>query len=231
MEDEKQRGLVRQALIRYLEKKSSPRLMLSLVIAVTGLAGFLLSFVLLRLGMESMAFRYPLAALGAYAIFLGLMRIWVEYERHHLDLDDPELKAELDRPHIPLSEGGISKSKNSWLDYLDITSIGDDIAGLAFWLVAAVVGLIVVLVMVIGSAPILIAEVLLDAVLVGLLYQRLRIPATEHWLGGAIRKTWLHLLLFMALLSAVGFCLDHMVAGADTIGQAVKALLRAGDKQ
>jgi hypothetical protein len=231
MHEDRERGRVRRALVRYMEKKGWPRVMLSLVILVTGLAGFLLSFALLRLGLESMGVRYPLAVLGAYAIFLGLMRLWVEHERHHLDPNDADLQAELANSITEPPPRVIDAQRGSWLDSLDLLNLSDDILSLAFWLFAAVVGLLILLITIIGAAPILIAEVLVDALLVGLLYQRLRIPATEHWLGGAIRKTWTHLLLFILLLTFIGFTLDVMAPGSNTIGQGVKELLHGGGAQ
>lgn len=44
---------------------------------MTGLIGWLGSFVLLRLGVESMAIRYPMASFVAYLGFLGLIWAWL----------------------------------------------------------------------------------------------------------------------------------------------------------
>lgn len=60
-------------LQRHLEADSYPRLQMGLIVALTGGVGLLCSFVLLRLGMSTMALRYPLALLGAYAFFLFLL--------------------------------------------------------------------------------------------------------------------------------------------------------------
>lgn len=56
-------------LQRHLEADSYPRLQMGLIVALTGGVGLLCSFVLLRLGMSTMALRYPLALLGAYVFF------------------------------------------------------------------------------------------------------------------------------------------------------------------
>lgn len=52
-----------RALRRYLEREHFPRLMV-VVLALTGIAGFLASFEMLRRGMDAMWIRYPLAAAG-----------------------------------------------------------------------------------------------------------------------------------------------------------------------
>ena len=47
------------------------------LLLLTGGAGFGASVLLLRLGVEAMAVRYPIAVLAGYAAFLGLLRLWL----------------------------------------------------------------------------------------------------------------------------------------------------------
>ncbi|MGH7451442.1 MAG: hypothetical protein ACRENG_08875 [bacterium] len=65
----------------WLERRSMPRLQMSIIVLVTALAGFLSSFLLLQLGMTRMGIRYLLAVEFAYAAFLGLLRLWLHYYR------------------------------------------------------------------------------------------------------------------------------------------------------
>jgi hypothetical protein len=58
-----------------------PRLLISLILLLTGLAGFLTSFLLLRLGVIEMWLRYPAAILVAYSVFLLLLRLWLSLLR------------------------------------------------------------------------------------------------------------------------------------------------------
>ncbi len=60
-----------------LRAQSWPRFQMALIVAFTGLAGLLASAVMLRLGLHSMALRYPLATVLAYAAFLGLLWLWM----------------------------------------------------------------------------------------------------------------------------------------------------------
>jgi len=60
-----------------LELRSFPRIQMGLIVALTGAAGLLWSFLLLRAGMHSMVLRYPLALAGAYAVFLLLLWLWL----------------------------------------------------------------------------------------------------------------------------------------------------------
>lgn len=59
-----------------------PRVLMSLILAATGAAGFVFSFALLHLGLGSMWLRYPPAVLFAYGVFLLLLRIWLHLQRH-----------------------------------------------------------------------------------------------------------------------------------------------------
>lgn len=62
---------------RRLLEETSPRLHMALIVAMTAIIGWVASFVLLRLGLDSMAIRYPLATGVAYIGFLGLIWLWL----------------------------------------------------------------------------------------------------------------------------------------------------------
>lgn len=64
-------------LQRRLLQDSYPRLQMGLIIALTGAAGLLCSFTMLRAGIASMTLRYPLAVAAAYLVFLLLLWIWL----------------------------------------------------------------------------------------------------------------------------------------------------------
>ena len=58
-------------------RRSLPRVQMSLILAATGAAGFVASFVMLHLGVWRMWVRYPLAVLFAYGVFIVLLRVWL----------------------------------------------------------------------------------------------------------------------------------------------------------
>lgn len=228
--DDRLKERAKRGLRRYFEKRRSPRFMLSLVIMLTAIAGFGISFGLLKAGVDGMWLRYPISVLGAYGIFLGLIRLWVEVEKRNIDPEDPEIKAalEADDEPAPISsklDGG------GWLDWLDIPSGIDADGCLPFLLIGAVIGLLAILISIIGAAPVLIAEVFIDVALAGLLYRRLCIAANEHWLGTAIRRTWGYVVGVALLLSLAGFCLDQMAPGADSAGRAIQEIVNPGIKR
>ena len=207
MNDERLKERARRGLSRYFEQKRSPRSMLSLIILATALAGLGVSFALLKAGVTSMGLRYPLSVLAAYAVFLGLIRIWVEVEKRHIDPEDAELKAAISGAKEP-SRVSLDTSPG-WTRFLDGIDIPSGIDG---------EGCLVLLV------PVLLAEVFIDVALAGLLYKRLRAAANEHWLGTAIRKTWGYIIATAVLLSIAGIYLDMMAPRSDSMGKALKEI-------
>lgn len=64
-----------------LKRSTSPRLHMATIVGLTGLIGFLVSFTLLKAGVTIMAIRYPVAVLSAYAVFIGIVRLWLRRYR------------------------------------------------------------------------------------------------------------------------------------------------------
>ena len=94
----------------------------------------------------------------------------------------------------------------------------------ALALLIVVTGLMVVVVVAIVGAPALLAEVFLDVFIATVLYRRLKKAVKGNWLGKAIRKTWGLALCTAALLGLVGWVLQQMAPGAQSIGSAIGEL-------
>lgn len=74
----------RELLVARLHRRLAlgwPRLLVGAMVALTGLAGFLASVVLLHLGVASMGLRYALAVAVAYGAFLLQLRLWLAAQR------------------------------------------------------------------------------------------------------------------------------------------------------
>jgi hypothetical protein len=67
-------------------------------------------------------------------------------------------------------------------------------------------------------APELLAEILVDGLLVGGLYKRLKGLEQRNWLGTAVRKTLLPALIVALLFSVAGYLLQRAVPRANSIG-------------
>ncbi|MEO6054327.1 MAG: hypothetical protein ABIP97_09965, partial [Chthoniobacterales bacterium] len=162
------RERAKQKLEGYFHDQTFPRFTLSLIIMATGIFGFGISYFLLHAGMREMWVRYPIAVVGAYGIFILMLRVWVAFEKRRID---PEELAALEalqqgtdyRPGIENS-GSLSR-KHSWLDFVDLPVDGFGEGCLPLILIGAVIGIALLLFGVVAQAPALLAEVFVDVVL------------------------------------------------------------------
>ena len=238
-----------------------PRLQMSLILALTGASGFLSSFALLQFGVDAMAVRYPIAVLVAYAVFLLLLRIWLNFQRdgwegEGLDLLDVPTSAggsggeggfsggggrfggggasssfEAPSPapavRMPVKAssgggGGSSKGGGGFSFSLDLDDSGFLVVLAILAIAVAALGAAAYL---IWSAPILLAEVLVDGLIMTGLYRRLkRTDDPDHWVLGAVRRTWIPALVVVILFSFAGWLLQRAVPEARSIGGAWKAV-------
>lgn len=86
-------------LMRKLEWDGFPRLQMFFLVLLTGTAGLACSYGLLRVGLDSMLARYPLAVGCAYLVFLLLLWLWLRTKAEDY-LDAPA--------DLPLAGGGPS---------------------------------------------------------------------------------------------------------------------------
>jgi len=205
-------AILRKKLKRKLLDMGSPRLQMFFIISFTGISGFLTSALLMKLGLRSMAVRYPLSVCVAYLFFFLSLRIWIYYilrqEKFRKTLS-PEFLA------LETASGKKKKNRSGSTDYADL-SFGD-MDGEGFLILAAliVVGFAVYAIYI---APVLLAEVLLNAVLMGGFYRRLRNLRSEHWIEGAFKRTWYLFLIAAVLFCVAGLIMQHAQPGAVTVG-------------
>ncbi|HLL15065.1 MAG TPA: hypothetical protein VK388_08375 [Pyrinomonadaceae bacterium] len=263
---------VRRSLVR----DGNPRLLVSFLLALTGASGFLISAVLLRLGVTMMAVRYPLAVILAYCVFLLLLRLWLALRR--TDSSDLDHLADAGDviPHLFDSAGsaggeaaratfggggdfggagagggwsggvtgsvpggisgnvpggapgnmsanvsGGSSSATDWIpdvpDALDV-DLGDG----CFWIIipiAAIAGVLFVMFYVVYIAPVFLAEIMVDALLLAGLYKRLKGVERRHWLRSCVRRTLLPALVATALFIAAGYLMGRIAPEAHSIGE------------
>jgi hypothetical protein len=222
------RDRMRESLARYFSKRSYPRQTLALLILITGLMGFLASVAMLRVGLTTMAIRYPVAVLVAWCVLLALIRVWVELEKRRFDPEAAELREAVESDDRRKPASTLPREEHHWLDWLDVPDFGSlldaDEGCLPVVLLAGVLGLVVVLVMALFGAPTLLAEVFLDVFIATVLYRRLKKAAKGNWLGTAIRGTWGLAMLTAGLLSLIGWALQSMAPEAQSIGPALREL-------
>lgn len=235
---------------RQLEQDAYPRLQMGLIVALTGASGWLLSALLLALGMDQMALRYPAALGGAYLVFLGLLWLWLGTQAQDYDLLPDVVDMALPRggqgcaSDAPLTSGGSGDFAGGGASgHFDapaalpadepgvlsavgdaVGSVGDaDEFAIPLLAIALAIGLAFASLYVVYLAPALFAELLFDGVLSYTLYRRLRHADSSHWLSTAFRRTVLPFALTAVFVALVGAGLAAYAPGAHTLGQALHA--------
>ncbi len=213
-------------LQRRLDHETFPRVIVLIMLVIAGAASFLCSAAALDAGLVSMAGRYALATAGGYLVFLLLIRVWIAIGRGWLlDRGDAGEVVEM----IDDARGALAPGSSEGL--VDAAAYGfdwsfdlDDLWWLALVALAAGAGLVAVA-LVVSSAPVLLAEVALDAALVGTVYRRLRREDRGYWAMTALRQTWMSAAVLVAFMAVLGFALQQLTPGGDSIGDVIRRLL------
>ena len=217
------------AMRAHLDPGGSLRLQVFLILVFSGLVGFGISVGLLRLGIGHMGWRYAIAALGAYGAFLLCVRVWMHWWRRDDDLYLDGLSPDIDtgmgaaRPDFSGGRSGGGGGGARWHASSDVGygidgGLGLDDGWLLVLAVGCVTGAVIAIAYVVYMAPVLLAEIALDAALVSGVYRRLRRSDTRHWLDSTLRRTWLPALLTTTFAGGVGVLLEWMMPTANSIG-------------
>jgi hypothetical protein len=229
-----------ERLHRHLEARDWPRLVLFVMIAAAGFAGFIISYGLLGAGLDSMAWRYAIAGTTGYVAFLALLGLYVMWKRGGGEVDGDLLDAASvldvrfpDSAPTPSyfsggrsGGGGASSSwdsgssggSSSWLD-------GDVDLGWVLLALAAALSALLAVTYIVWTAPALLAEVLVDAVIVSAVSRRLGSIERRDWTATAIRRTWLPAVIMIATLALAGWALQKAAPETKSIGPAIEAIL------
>lgn len=229
---------------RRLERDAFPRIQMSLIVGLTGAAGLLFSFLMLEVGVTSMALRYPLALLMAYGVFLLLLWLWLRTKAEDY-VDIPDLSSLIpsgsgDSVSVfqggggNFGGGGASGSFDGPASFAPLESdsaspleeatsaVGDaDELAIPLIAVAFALGLALASLYVVYAAPMLFAELLVDGALSYALYHKIK-GTDSHWLGSAVRRTALPFLLTGGIVSITGAAMAAYAPGAHSIGQVIQ---------
>jgi hypothetical protein len=221
---------------RMIERLESPRLQMAVIVALTGAAGLAASWLMLKGGLAAMWLRYPLAVAIAYAVFLFLLWLWLRAaERSHEERDeyaadaaDVTVDASFDAIDTFSGSGGSnSSSDSSGPDFdLDVGGVDLDEGAPIALVIAIVVGVATIvfsacwaMFAIVGAAPVLLAEILVDAALARGLYLRVRtIDQDQHWLRTAVKRTVWRFASVAVAFGCIGALIAWFVPGADSIG-------------
>lgn len=219
-----------------------PRLQIMIILGLTGVAAFLTSMLLLRLGVTQMVVRYPIAIATAYGTFVLLIGVWLWLQSRGADMLDVASEV-LDHVNYR-SDGQITSTSGSadlaGMNSTSVSSSGGGGSGIdlpdidldldvgdLFWVVLALVVLIAGLIAifyVVYIAPVLLAEVLVDGLLAAGLYKSVKGATGRHWMMTVLRKTAIPAVLVLIFFSIAGFCVQMIEPAATSIGEAWRLL-------
>ena len=226
---------------------------MTLILLLTGFLGFLSSFLLLHSGVFQMWLRYPLAILSAYIAFLLLLRLWLAFHRSqgnynfdgHFDLpisgSGGTASPNTDFNFSGGGDFGGGGAGGNWGDSVSSSSYsgGDSILngisfdvdleelGLLILAIVALLGGLFASLYIVYIAPVLLAEILVDGLLLGGLYKRVEKIERKHWLQTAVRKTLVPALLCILFFGIAGGAFQIFAPEAKSIGE-VWSFLTAG---
>ena len=225
-----------------LEREGLPRLQMSLLVALTGISGFAASYALLHAGLTEMWLRYLASFAIAYLTFLLLLWIWLRTRAADY-ADIPDLSNAIPSGNDGTGAcfsgeggnfggGGASSSFDGAGDDISIVGDAGDVVGEAVGAVAQaeefaiplvilvfIGALLLSTLLMIYSAPVLFAELLVDGALSASLYHRLRGLETRHWLETAIRRTVWPFITTAIVVSVIGWGMSLYAPEAHSIGE------------
>lgn len=126
------------------------------------------------------------------------------------------------QPAAPVTVSSSSNSGSSGMSF-DLGDIDDGVALLVVLVVLVLV--FSALIYVVWVAPILFAELIIDAAVVGGLYRPIKNIERRHWLLTALKKTGIPALIILILMFIAGVVMQSAVPEAITIGQFFEAVL------
>ncbi len=74
---------------------------------------------------------------------------------------------------------------------------------------------------VVWSAPVLFAEILVDALLAAGLYRRLRVLDVRHWMRSAVRRTIIPFVMTTLVVTGAGWAMQHHAPQARSLGEVI----------
>jgi hypothetical protein len=244
MHDHKERTRFIERARRYLEAAGRPRLVMLAVLCITLAAGFLSSVAMVHLGVYRMPVRYPLAVAIAYGTFLGMLWVWLQQQTIYSGLsDDPEgllvpgvaflgaaamgkdlastdLAVEEGRQRQVTGNGGVGNLSGIGGDLSGIGDIGEGLGALVILVLIAGICTFVVSVYLVVTSPLLLAELLVDGVLLGAMSRAVSPSSPPHWSRAVVRRTWLAALVTAIVFGLVGFGIERVAPGAHTLAEA-----------
>jgi hypothetical protein len=219
-----------------LLREGFPRIQMFILVSLTGLAGFGASVAMLAAGVDAMALRYLLAMGVAYIVFLLLLWLWLRASA--LDYIDLVPTGGHDADPVPadvfagrggsFDGGGASGNVDFGTGDSGVETIVEkplavvahaDEGAIPLAVLLLALGIVFSSLFVVWSAPILFAEILVDALLAAGLYRRLRGLDPSHWMVAALKRTLLPFVLTTLVVAGAGWGMQAYAPEARSLGE------------
>jgi len=222
-----------------LLREGFPRIQMSILVSLTGLAGFGASAAMLAAGVDAMALRYLLAMGVAYIVFLSLLWIWLRTSASDYLDAIPDVSGfdgsggsatDFAGGGGSFDGGGASANVDFGAQDEGLGAIADkpldaigqaDEGAIPLALLLLVLGIALSSLFVVWSAPMLFAEILVDALLAAGLYRRLRLLDARHWMTSAVKRTLIPFVLTTLVVSGAGWAMQAHAPGARSLGEVI----------
>jgi len=230
-----------------LQRGGWPRLQMAVIVMVTAVAGLLAAHLLRLGGLDTMLLRYPLAVLVAYLTFLLLMWLWLHLRRN--DVAEAVINsgggggssspntgpqwggqggqtggggASASWAPATGSSAGTASSDGSLLDLADGDAGVPVMALIAVLAIAA--GTLVAASWVIWSAPVLMAELLVDTAIAGGLYRRMQGMRAQGWWRLCLAHTFWPLIGVLVFSAGLGWVAQEIAPHANTLADVLQTV-------
>lgn len=104
--------------------------------------------------------------------------------------------------------------------YFDVGDIGEGLGVIAVLVLIAAICTLIVSAYLVLTSPALLAELLVDGVLLGAMSRAYSAGESAHWTKGVLRRTWLAAMVTAIVFCLVGFGIQRVAPGARTLGEA-----------
>lgn len=221
-----------------LLREGFPRIQMFILVSLTGLAGFGASVAMLAAGIDTMALRYILAMGAAYIVFLLLLWLWLRtsaadyLDGHALGGTDGG-GSDFAGGGGTFDGGGASANVDFGATDSSMEAIAEkpfeviaqaDEAAIPLAVILLAVGIVLSSLFVVWSAPVLFAEILVDALLAAGLYRRLRGMDPRHWMVAALKRTLIPFFLTTLVVSGAGWGMQAYAPEARSLGDVFSSL-------
>ncbi len=207
----------REDAIAVIEKqilnRRSPNRTMACLVLIAGMMGFVVSAILLKYGVMSMALRYACGLLVGYLTLC--VSLWFWTGSHPQDITADENRAKLiGKPYKSSYRSSDWNDPASFFTFFDIDE--------GFFIFIFILMLFGLVFWFISSAPTMMAELTLDSVLSLQIYHRIKKSERHRYLSTFWHVTWLPLLFMFILVVGGAWLLQHFVPDAHTMWQVIR---------